>query len=70
MSMFCIDFRLEQDIKFGKKCGFRTLLVLSGGTTKEAMDNHEHKTELPDYFLNSLADFCKIYNEVEIKNKL
>lgn len=45
--------RLHTDIAFGNNCGFSTVLVLSGESTKEDIG----KTDgIPDFILNSLND--------------
>ncbi|XP_055844841.1 uncharacterized protein LOC129911159 [Episyrphus balteatus] len=53
---------LEQDIKFGNACGFQTLLMLSGATTKEQMLAlpEEHK---PDYYANNIEDLKQLFEQ-------
>lgn len=52
--------RLMTDIQFGKKVGVKTALALSGAQKLrdlEALAGTEAKGELPDYVIDSLADF-------------
>lgn len=43
---------------FGNACGYKKLLVLSGGTNKEELDALPKHSELqPDFYANSLHDF-------------
>lgn len=52
--------RLMTDIQFGKKVGVRTALALSGAQKLrdlEALAKTDAKDELPDYVIDSLADF-------------
>ena len=54
---------LNSDVKFGKMCGFQTMIVLSGGTTVEDLQQQLPAEQLPDYVAESLADFNNIlYN--------
>ncbi|KAF5274859.1 hypothetical protein FQA39_LY07041 [Lamprigera yunnana] len=46
---------MEQDIRFGLNSGYQTLLVLTGLTKLE--DIKDQKNSLPNYYINSLADF-------------
>lgn len=56
---------LEQDILFGKNCGFQTLLVLTGATSKEDLlrPSDDHHRLIPDYFTDSLFDFVKLLSD-------
>lgn len=56
---------LKQDIGFGKSNGFQTLLVLSGVTSKEMLDQHDKQHEIPDYVADSLFDFVQVYNDLQ-----
>lgn len=47
--------RLDTDILFGLNNGLKTLLVLSGVTSKEALFNSNNQTH-PDFFCNSIED--------------
>lgn len=49
--------RLYTDIAFGKNCGFVSILVLSGETTKEMADKSEIK---PDVMLNKVKDIIPL----------
>lgn len=55
---------LASDIGFGKLCGFKTLLVLTGSTTKNLLTGHTKQAELPNYYLDSLGDIVTIYNDL------
>ncbi|CAG0914321.1 unnamed protein product [Notodromas monacha] len=52
------------DILLGKNCGLRTLLVLTGVTSEDDLDNFRRsKNEshlLPDFFINSLGDLLHL----------
>nr|XP_003707256.2 PREDICTED: phosphoglycolate phosphatase-like [Megachile rotundata] len=54
------------DILFGKKCGFKTLLVLTGITTKNEVDAMNTPTAdsknliVPDYYADELGDVLKM----------
>ncbi|XP_012161137.1 phosphoglycolate phosphatase 2 isoform X2 [Ceratitis capitata] len=47
---------LVTDVRFGKMCGFQTLLVLSGSTTREDLQSNLQEMETPDYVIDCLAD--------------
>ena len=47
--------RLETDILFGKNGGTKTLLVLTGATTKAQMEAYDNDTQ-PDYYAASLHE--------------
>lgn len=49
--------RLYTDVAFGKNCGFVSVLVLSGETTREAADKSKIK---PDYILNCVKEIPKL----------
>ncbi|XP_012265108.2 glycerol-3-phosphate phosphatase-like [Athalia rosae] len=52
----------DTDILLGKRCGFKTLLVLSGVTTLKDVerwknsDSSEERDLVPDYYINQLSD--------------
>lgn len=50
-----IGDRVDTDILFGKNNGLRTVLSLSGVTTKETLLS-DNNTILPDYYIQSIAD--------------
>lgn len=50
---------LEQDIGFGKVAGMQTLLVLSGGCSKEQMLENTNPDHHPDYYADSMYDFVR-----------
>uniref|UniRef100_A0A1L8DZM7 Putative phosphoglycolate/pyridoxal phosphate phosphatase family n=1 Tax=Nyssomyia neivai TaxID=330878 RepID=A0A1L8DZM7_9DIPT len=51
------------DIIFAKMCGFQSLLVLTGGTSKEDMQNFEDSNIIPDFYTDSIADLSKIIHK-------
>ncbi|XP_076249473.1 glycerol-3-phosphate phosphatase-like [Calliopsis andreniformis] len=61
-----IGDNLTTDILFGKRCGFKTLLVLSGITSKDDVNamnasNPDYKDlAVPDYYINQLGDVLKM----------
>lgn len=57
-------YRLEQDIGFANAAGFQSLAVLTGGAKFESFESHPRLDELPDYYLNSFADFSTILDEL------
>lgn len=63
-------YRLEQDIGFGTKCGFKTLLVMTGSATKMDLLTHPKKQELPDYYLENIGDFSKVFDDMKLMNKI
>lgn len=52
---------LEQDILFGRKNNFQTMLVLTGATNEEKLAANEI---VPDYYTASLADLVDIVTDV------
>ncbi|XP_037937091.1 4-nitrophenylphosphatase-like isoform X1 [Teleopsis dalmanni] len=58
---------LSSDIAFGTVCGFQTLLVLSGTSTKEEMLVAEENLR-PDYYADSLADFIELFQNIKLTN--
>jgi NagD protein len=46
---------METDILGGVQMGYRTILVLSGSTRKEDVDNYAYR---PDTIVDSVADLC------------
>lgn len=47
---------LKSDIRFGKMCGFKTLLVLTGGTKMTELDEVKDEEDMPDYVAEKLED--------------
>ncbi|KAH8387328.1 hypothetical protein KR093_006436 [Drosophila rubida] len=58
---------LAQDVKFGRMCGFQTLLVLSGGCTLEQLQAETSPELVPDFYADSVADFVKLFEELAPK---
>jgi 4-nitrophenyl phosphatase/phosphoglycolate phosphatase len=48
--------RLDTDVLFGTDNGLRTILTLSGVTTKEKLLSPENKIK-PEYYVDSIVDF-------------
>ncbi|EAA06320.5 AGAP000094-PA [Anopheles gambiae str. PEST] len=55
---------LEQDMRFGALCGFQKLLVLSGGTTQEQMEQAANSLDEPDYHADSVADLVRLFERI------
>ncbi|KAF5308869.1 hypothetical protein FQR65_LT00569 [Abscondita terminalis] len=53
---------LDVDIKFGKKCGFKTLLVLTGVSQLKNLKNCPKEYE-PDFYLESFGDLFDILED-------
>ncbi|XP_073835490.1 glycerol-3-phosphate phosphatase [Musca autumnalis] len=56
---------LDQDIRFGKRCGFQTLLVLSGGLKVEEVMKLTDPNVIPNYYANSMKDFVEFINDIK-----
>lgn len=55
---------LETDIGFANNLGFQSLLVFTGCAKKESMETHTKANELPDYYLDSIAQLAGILADV------
>ncbi|KAF5285311.1 hypothetical protein FQA39_LY04410 [Lamprigera yunnana] len=53
---------IERDIVFGKKCDFKTLLVLTGCTKSSDFESFTEDT-IPDYYIPSLGQLCNVLEE-------
>ena len=53
---------METDILGGVQLGFRTVLVLSGGTRREDLDRYAYR---PDLVVSSLAEFADLVEDAE-----
>ncbi|XP_034672285.1 pyridoxal phosphate phosphatase [Drosophila subobscura] len=54
---------LAQDIRFGRQCGFQTLLVLSGGCSLEQLQAETSPDLVPDYYADTVADVAQLLGE-------
>ncbi|XP_054730180.1 chronophin [Anastrepha obliqua] len=52
---------LVTDVRFGKMCGFQTLLVLSGSSTRADLQSKLPEMETPDYVIDCLADLNGLF---------
>ncbi|XP_004535351.1 pyridoxal phosphate phosphatase [Ceratitis capitata] len=55
---------LEQDVGFGRQCGFQTLVVLTGGTTIQKLQEECNPANIPDYYADSMADFVEFVEDL------
>lgn len=68
-SALMVGDRLETDIVFGINCGLSTVLTLTGVSTFEQAlvykdsDEAEKKDFVPDYVVESIADFMEALEE-------
>ncbi|XP_077416782.1 pyridoxal phosphate phosphatase [Vanacampus margaritifer] len=61
--------RLETDMLFGSNCGLDTMLTLTGVSQMEEAhqygNNEVHQNLVPDYVVDTIADFLPAFEEVE-----
>ncbi|KAK2581654.1 hypothetical protein KPH14_002153 [Odynerus spinipes] len=55
-----IGDNLNTDILLGKRCGFKTLLVLSGVTTISDIKDQTNDSLIPDYYTDQLSDVFRM----------
>ncbi|GAB0094298.1 4-nitrophenylphosphatase [Sergentomyia squamirostris] len=55
----------ETDIRFSKVGGYQSLLVLSGGITREKMLANTDPEAIPDYYAVSLADLSTLLHSIQ-----
>lgn len=60
---------LEQDILFGNKNHFQTMLVLTGATSQKQLDDQTEDSLIPDYYTESLADLVDVVNGYKGKDE-
>lgn len=62
MGFYC---SIPQDMKFAAVCNYQKLLVLSGLTKEEELDNWSHPEECkPDYYVQSLGALFKYVEQL------
>lgn len=59
-----IGDNLETDIGFANQLGFQSLLVFTGCAKKETFEKHQKAEELPDYYLESLAQLGEVLKDI------
>lgn len=59
-----IGDNLDTDMGFANKLGFQSLLVFTGCAKREAMAKHEKEDELPDYYLDSIAQLVDVLKDI------
>jgi len=55
--------RCNTDINFGKNCGLKTLLVLTGVTSLKQLNDYESNQEhnlIPDFYTEKLGDILTL----------
>ncbi|GAB2224750.1 hypothetical protein Droror1_Dr00005520 [Drosera rotundifolia] len=60
--MCMVGDRLDTDILFGQSAGCKTLLVLSGVTTKSILKDPSNETQ-PDYYTSMVPDFLELLGQ-------
>ncbi|XP_055383184.1 glycerol-3-phosphate phosphatase-like [Condylostylus longicornis] len=55
---------LDQDVAFGKLCGYQTLIVLTGDAKLEDFKKPENAENLPDYYANSMAEMKILFENL------
>lgn len=61
---------ISTDIQFAHNVGFQSLLVLSGGTSREKMLASEDGSAIPDFYANSLADLSTLISSIPPPTRL
>ena len=66
-----IGDNLDTDIPFGRNCGLKTLLVLTGISTLEearrfqASNSFEDQKKVPDFYLPSIKQLGELIDKVQ-----
>ncbi|XP_055680889.1 uncharacterized protein LOC129788672 [Lutzomyia longipalpis] len=55
---------INTDVKFARDVGFQSLLVLTGGTTREKMLANENSTAIPHFYADSLSDLATLIQSI------
>lgn len=57
---------LEQDVGFGRVCGFQTLVVLTGAVDEEQVQRHRVPAEVPDFVLPGFGDLAAVCEGLKV----
>lgn len=52
---------IPNDIEFGNMCGYATLMVMTGKTTKEMLKRKNNIWKTPDFYIDSLASLLNFF---------
>jgi len=71
-NVLMVGDRIDTDIRFGKNCGFKTAVVLSGCTTGEELAKMEREgaQELPDVVIPHVGLFCYEDGDIDLEKKI
>ncbi|XP_066590175.1 uncharacterized protein [Prorops nasuta] len=71
-----IGDRCETDVLLGTRCGFKTMLVLSGETKLQTLEKYkqssqpEHKGFIPNFYIDSLSDLLEYLQKYKRSQKI
>uniref|UniRef100_A0A1L8DZA8 Putative pyridoxal phosphate phosphatase n=1 Tax=Nyssomyia neivai TaxID=330878 RepID=A0A1L8DZA8_9DIPT len=60
----------NSDVKFAKSCGFQSLLVLTGGTSREEMLRYEDNDVVPDFYADSITALSTLIHSLPSETRL